>query len=514
MISTLDEAVEGREPFPEIVSVMAEFKPASVLGLDIGTSGVRACLFDDRGRDIKGASVRFELRGTGVEDLAVTDPKASFELVAQTIDELLASTIQTTSIELITISCFWHSLVGVDAEGLAITPVFTWADTRAARAARELRDRFDQTAVHARTGCRLHQSYWPAKLVWLRNEQPETFRSVSRWLSFGEYVVLRLFGETAASISMASGTGLFNHRSRAWDREITEALGVSLQSLPEIAGRNKTLRGMTDDYALRWPQLSEARLFPAIGDGAANSIGSGCATREKLALMIGTSGAMRVVYQGESPAELPPELWCYRVDQSRVIVGGALSDGGGLHAWLREMLLAGDDLESIEIALAGIEPDAHGLTVLPFWAGERSTGWSTQARGAILGLSLHTRPVEILRAAMEAVAYRFALITRALEPFAPDASVIASGTALRSSAVWTQMIADVLGRPVMLSGLSEASTRGAALLALEAVGKIQNIEELPVRVETTFEPNMVRHARYQEGLERQQCIYEQVMKEN
>lgn len=514
MISTLDEVVEGREPSTEIVSVMAEFRPASVLGLDIGTSGVRACLFDGRGRDIKGASVRLEQRGSGVEDLAVTDAVASFELVAQTIDELLARPVQTASIELITISCFWHSLVGVDVEGFAITPVFTWADTRAARAAKELRDRFDETAVHARTGCRLHQSYWPAKLLWLRNEQPETFRSVSRWLSFGEYVVLRLFGETAASISMASGTGLFNHQARAWDRELTQALGVSSESLSEIAVRNQTLQGMTDEYALRWPQLSEARLFPAIGDGAANNIGSGCTTSEKLALMIGTSGAMRVVYQGEPPAELPPELWCYRVDQSRVIVGGALSDGGGLHAWMREMLLANDDLESIEIALETMEPDAHGLTVLPFWAGERSTGWATEARGAILGLTLHTGPIEILRAAMEAVAYRFALIARALEPFAPDASVIASGTALRSSAVWTQMIADVLGRPVMLSGLSEASTRGAALLALEATGKIQNIEEVPTLVETTFEPDMRRHARYLEGLERQQRIYEHVIKEN
>ena len=511
MISTLDDVVK---PSPEVVSAMAEFKPASVLGLDIGTSGVRACLFDARGRDIKGTSVRLEHRASGLEDLAVADAAESFELVAQTIDEVLAKSLDNARIELISVSCFWHSLVGVDAKGLAVTPVFTWADTRAARAAGELRKRFEENAIHARTGCRLHQSYWPAKLLWLSTEQPETFRSVSRWLSFGEYVVLRLFGQTAASISMASGTGLFNHQTRAWDNELTQALGLSSGSLPEIAAPHKTLYGLTDDNSLRWPQLSQARLFPAIGDGVANSIGSGCSTRDQLALMVGTSGAMRVVYQGEFPAELPPELWCYRVDTSRVIVGGATSDGGGLHAWIREMLLSTDDLDSIEMVLEGMEPDAHGLTVLPFWAGERSTGWSTQARGAILGLDLHTGPMDILRAAMEAVAYRFALIMKALESFAPDASVIASGTALRSSAVWAQIMADVLGRPVTISGIFEASTRGAALLALEATGRIQNIAEVPIPLAKTFVPDMRRHERYLEGLERQQRIYERVIKEN
>jgi gluconokinase len=229
--------------------------------------------------------------------------------------------------------------------------------------------------------------------------------------------------------------------------------------------------------------------------------------------MIGTSGAMRLLYQGNPPNKLGPELWCYRADRKRVLVGGALSDGGGLHRWLRESLLQGADLQVIESALENLGPDEHGLTILPFWAGERSTGWSVNARGGILGLTLQTQPIEILRAAMEAVAYRFALIAKALEPLAPGASIIVSGNALRSSPAWMQIIADVLGQPVNLSASREASTRGAALLALEAAGKIQSIEELPVSIESAFEPDMSRHVRYQRGLERQQKIYERLMSE-
>ena len=100
-------------------------------------------------------------------------------------------------------------------------------------------------------------------------------------------------------------------------------------------------------------------------------------------------------YEGEPPTSLPPELWSYRVDRNRVIVGGALSDGGGLYQWLRETLLPNDDAESIERELFGMEPDSHGLTILPFWAGERSTGWNPDARGAFLGLTSQTRPIEI-----------------------------------------------------------------------------------------------------------------------
>ena len=125
-------------------------------------------------------------------------------------------------------------------------------------------------------------------------------------------------------------------------------------------------------------------------------------------------------------------------------------------------------------------------------------------------MTLTTRPIEILRAAMEAVAYRFALVANELDPFAPGARVVASGNALRFSPTWTQIVADVLGRPLVLSHRNEASTRGAALLALEAAGKIDNISDFPVSVATTFEPDMSRHERYRKGLKRQQHLYDQV----
>jgi gluconokinase len=297
----------------------------------------------------------------------------------------------------------------------------------------------------------------------------------------------------------------------AWDEELCRELDVAVAQVPAIAETDKAFNLLSGEHARRWPRLSEARVFPAIGDGAANNIGAGCTSRERVALMIGTSGAMRVLFEGAPPPELPPGLWCYRADRRRVTVGGALSDGGGLWAWMNEALRVSENREETERQLAAMEPDAHGLTVLPFWAGERSTGWHGAARGAILGLSMHTRPLEILRAAMEAVAYRFALIAEALEPFAPMARIIASGGALHASHAWAQMVADATGRPLEITGAEESSSRGAVLLALEASDKIKSIGGESAPVERMIEPDMIRHAHYTKARLRHEHLYERLV---
>ena len=486
-----------------------------VLALDIGTSSSRAALFDSFGNEIAGREARAERTlSTTLDGGAELNADEEVEQVARVVDAVLAGAPSiSASIEMVAVACFWHSLVGIDGEGRAVTPVFGWADTRAASAVEELRRQFDEPLMHARTGCRFHASYWPARLRWLQQEHSSLYRVVHQWMSFGEFLALRFFGETPTSVSMASGTGLLDERLCVWDDELLAWLGIGAGQLPAIAEEGKTFNGLRAEYARRWPRLRETRWFPAIGDGAANNIGAGCVTPERAALMIGTSGAMRVLSEDEPPAALPSALWCYRADRRRIVIGGALSDGGGLYHWMRDTLALSGNREEVERALTSIEPDAHGLTILPFWAGERSTGWTGAARGTITGLTMHTRAIEILRAAMEAVAYRFALIADTLRPFfAPDgAKIVASGGALSASPLWAQMLADVMNRPITLSGMRESSSRGAALLALEAAGKIKSIACVVAPLEQTYEPDMTRHARYRIGLERQQKVYEKLV---
>jgi gluconokinase len=494
-----------------------------VVALDIGTSSGRAVVFDAEGREVAGTQARVEWSFTTTrEGGAEVDADWLLEQTSRTLDETLARVASLNlRVEAVAVSCFWHSLVGVDAEGRALTPLYGWADTRAALEVAELRRRFDERAVHARTGCRFHASYWPAKLLWLKREKPDVWRECARWLSFGEFLALRVCGAEAASVSQASATGLFDQRRCAWDAELTDALGLRINQLPPLLPDDETTRAafhVAPRYAARWPQLSACLWFAAVGDGAANNVGAGCVNKTSVALMIGTSGAMRVLYEGEPPRALPASLWCYRADRRRVLVGGALSDGGWLYNWMRESLnlvvpADSDDDSKLERELAALAPDAHGLTLLPFWAGERSTNWNPQSSGAITGLTMHTRPVEIMRAALEAVAYRFAHIARALDAFAPSAEIRASGGALAASPLWSQMLADVLARPVHLSTAREASSRGAALLALESLGAIDHLADAPVGQSRTFEPDMQAHAIYRAAAERQEIVYQSLLKD-
>jgi gluconokinase len=306
---------------------------------------------------------------------------------------------------------------------------------------------------------------------------------------------------------MASGTGLFDQNRRKWDRKTLEALPAEESQLSAISDEPR--RGLAREWAERWPALREVPWLPAVGDGACSNVGSGCTGSDRLALMVGTSGAMRVLWKAES-VEIPDGPWCYRADAERYVMGGALSDGGNLIEWLRNTLRLPDPENSEEL-LSDMEPDSHGLTFLPLLAGERGPGWADRANGTVSGLSMTSKPVEILRAAMEAVAFRFAIIAEMLETASPgEKEVVASGGGLLNSPTWTRIMADTLGRPVTLSGVQEASSRGAALIALEALGGPE-IEATQAPLGETFEPDPGRHEIYMRALERQRQLYDAVL---
>ncbi len=495
---------------PTVLPNKAE--PPLVLTLDVGTSSTRGLLYDRLGRLVEGAEGREEYRvRTSAEGAAELDADELVERMCAVVDAVLergAGAVATHRIAAVATCTFWHSMVGVGAEGRAVTPLYTWADTRSSQAAERLKQRLDARAAHARTGAVLHPSYFPARLAWLEETQPELLARVARWMSPGEYFHWRLFGRTLCSVSMASGTGLFHQNRRCWDAELLAALPLRAEQLSPLVELDTRLAGLCPSYARRWPALAGAPWFPAVGDGACSNIGSGCTTPDRVALMVGTSGAMRVVW--EAPRiEVPAGLWCYRVDGRRFVLGGALSGGGEVFAWLRGLLaLDGLSNEELERQIGGQRADEHGLTVLPFPSGERSPGWAAHARAAITGLTLHTRPMDVLRAGLEAVAYRFALVHQQMQSqLPPTREIIASGGALLASPAWTEIMADVLGRPVIASGEAEASSRGAALLALESLGALARLEDAPAALGRVFEPDPERSARYAEGLERQERLY-------
>ncbi|HEV2423638.1 MAG TPA: gluconokinase [Terriglobia bacterium] len=479
-----------------------------ILALDVGSSSVRAIVYDALGRALTGA-------GNHIPYQMDTTPDGGVEIgadrllgiVCECIDGvLLHSKGALDRLGVVACCTFWHSLVGVGADGHPLTPVFSWNDTRSREDAAALLERVDVDSVHSRTGTRPHASYWPAKLRWLNRTRPDAFGRVARWMSPGEYIHFRLFGRTLCSVSMASGTGLFNPNVCAWDDGMLAESGIDSGQISPLARDDQSLSGLTAEFAKRWPALAQVPWTPALGDGACSNVGSGCVTRDAASLMVGTSGAMRVCWAADR-VRIPRGLWCYRANRQYALLGGALSNAGDVYAWcLNTLRLDSNDLEA---ELASIAPDAHGLTVLPFFSGERSTGWMDHARAAINGMTLSTRPVEILRAALEAVTYRFGAIYERLREEVPTiTAIVASGGGILNSPVWAQMMADVIGVPVVASAVPEASSRGAALLALDSLGFLDSLSSVPVPSGKLCEPEGSRRAAYRQGRERQERLYD------
>jgi gluconokinase len=469
-----------------------------VLAIDIGTSSIRATLYGRGLHPIRqGAHVPYRWRA-GRDGSVEATAGAIERAVARAIDAALDG--QSGPVDAVGIAAFWHSLMGVDAHGRAMTAVLPWTDTRSAREVDALRGRLDERAIHARTGCRLHSTYWPPRLRWFRDRDAKTFRRVRAWLSLPAYLERRWLGRHAESLSQASATGLFVHDTGEWDAELCEACGVDPDRLSRVVDLDDAGAEPSAAIARRWPQLRGARWVPPTGDGAANDVGAGCTSEGRTALMIGTSGALRQLWTTAASPNVPFGLWRYWLDGRRVVVGGALSNGGNLVDWMRRTL-ALDPGSRLETALARMPPDAHNLTVLPFFAGERSPDYLPDARAAISGLRLATTAAEILRAGLEAVAFRFLAVLEQLAPITAVTRIVATGTALTASRVWPQIMADVLGRPIGLPREAELTSRGAAIIAFEQLGVSPPAQELSLL--RTFHPDPESHAVYRAAAGRQ-----------
>jgi gluconokinase len=475
-----------------------------ILALDVGTSSVRAIGYDAAGLPLPGADARTAWEPvTTSEGAAELDAETLVTAAASTIDRCLEAAPGPPAA--VGASVFWHSLLALDETRRPLTGVITWADTRSASAAARLRSRLDETAVHARTGAPIHSTFFPAKVAWLREAQPELFARAATWCGFAEYLMFRLTSQLRVSLSMASGTGFLDQRAGTWDAGMLAACGIGPEHLPPI--EDAPVVGLAPPFSARWPQLLKVPWLPGSGDGACSNLGLDCATPERIAVNVGTSAALRVVT--DAPGDLPWGLWHYRVDGRRHLLGGATSEGGNVLSWARRVLALPEDHTALEDALAAVPADGHGLTALPFLAGERSPGWRGEARAAVTGIGLSTSAPEILRALLEAVAYRLADVYERLRPLAaPGHAVVASGGALHGSPVWSQIMVDALGVPIEVRESTEASSRGAALLALAGLGYPPPAPEPPGRV---LQPDPRRRDIYASARLRQARLYGSVV---
>ncbi|MGH2812513.1 MAG: FGGY family carbohydrate kinase [Actinomycetota bacterium] len=421
-----------------------------VLGLDVGTTRVKAMVFDAGGSPVTEPS----------SALTPRDPAELVEGVASVIDQQVD---EADEISAVGISCYWHGLLVLDQKGRPAGEIKSWQDLGAEESALELSAVIDPSDYHRRTGCFLHPSYPAMKIH--RLLETGGAPDGARFAGPAEWLIRSLFGRFATSSSMAGATGLARIGGEAYDPEVLSAVGVSEDRLPVID--DGTPAGLVPEFAQRWPSLTEARWLSPVGDGACAAAGSGCLTAaDRAALSIGTSAAVRLITN--SLPEAPDGLFVYSLPGGRSLVGGAVSNAGNLMAWARRAL--GLDDEDLEKALSQAE-GSHRLAVRPYLAGRRSPDWPTDSEAVIEGVTLETSGIDLLQALVEAASEDIASMVGQLESWAgslPD--LVASGGVVERHPAWVRLICRKTGRRLHQAPEENTAALGAALLAMEGLG--------------------------------------------
>ncbi len=404
-----------------------------VVGIDLGSSAVKGSCFD------------LTAMSTGREeavDCALIHPREGW--VEHDLACLEAALRQVLTVAprgaSVGFASAMHALVYLDGRGRPLGDAISWADQRSAEDARWLVSRDPEAAI--RTGTPLHPMAWPAKLRWARRQ--DWWPRVARVTDLKSYLWERVVGEVAPlDPSSASGTGLRAVGEAEWDWELLERLEIEASLLPEVrAGHRASWRGL--------------ELFLGGADGPLGNLGLGAVVEGRTAVSVGTSGAVRQFRS--RPDRVRDGLFLYALDTLGWVEGGAISNGGSVMEWLGEKSGGLDPTEISRCAYA-VAAGAGGLRVYPYFQGERAPFWRTGVESLVVGS--YDDFGTLARATLEGVAF---CLRRLLDMLGPGEEPLRCTGGMFSSDGWSQLLADVSGRPVGLGAIDQATALGAALL--------------------------------------------------
>lgn len=487
---------------------LADAELPLVLALDVGSTASRGMIYDAHGRPVgRRAKVphAFHTSSGGVSEI---DPDQVVEEIRQIIGELL-DPLDGEEVAGVAMDTFASSLVVIDEDGAPLTPCFTYADGRPGSQVDRLREELAEEKLQQRTGTRVHASYWPARLRWLAEDQPEVMARAAHYLSLGDYLILQLTGALATGTSSAAWTGLVDRHTAGWYPELVEISGITLDQLPPIHHLDQPVpvaEKQAAAIAKRWPTLAGAQWFAPITDGLAANVGLGAHDETAIGASCATSGALRVVVT-EMPEELPPGLWCYRVSHDRALIGGALNDVGRALNWA-DVTLAIDQVDPDDLAQALVdEPHPTTPLVLPFFTGERSTGWASDAHAVFTGVTAASVPIEVYRGVMEGIALSYARIGAQLREVAPQPEKLyAGGSVAADHPELMQIMADAMRTPVTPVTIKRSTLHGTALLALETLAP--GVRRAKPDRGPTLTPDYGRRRYYTERFQRFERVYD------
>lgn len=462
------------------------------IGIDIGTTATKAVVFSPLGQVLFQTSREYPMYHPQ-PNWSTQKPADLLRAVLECMQEVTQAYPEA---HFISFSAAMHSLLLLDEHNQPLTDCMLWADNRAAEQAERLRSTPEGKRIYQRTGIPIHTFSPLTKLWWLKEEEPTLFQQAHKFISAKEYIWHHLTGAFQIDSSMASGTGMLNLQALQWDREVLNDLGIREEQLSQVVPTTFFTQSLDAQHTL----------VIGAGDGPLASLGTGAIGEGKMALTIGTSGAIRLPVRGP---KVDPEMrtQCYHLLDDQYLSLGAVNNGAVVLQWLKENVLRTEaSFESLFEQAATVPAGADGLLFVPYLLGERAPIWDAKARGVMLGLDIQHRQEHFVRATMEGIVLGLRHIAEVLLPNAAERAHIeirASGGFAKSE-LWLQIVADVFQMRVVVAETVEGSAWGAVILGCKA---LQLAYSDGAGEEVVFDPNSAHAEVYEIAFEQFQKVY-------
>lgn len=473
----------------------------NIIGVDLGTTHCKIVVVNRNNKVVFSAKKACHSI-TGDDGMHEQDAEEICSLVLELLKQAFAHT-PATEVSCVSFSAAMHSLLAVDGAGKPTMNALTWADTRAAKYAAEIKQSGKAEEIYNNTGTPIHAMSPLCKLLWLKNEKPGVFNGAAKFISVKEYIFYKLFGRYVIDHSIASATGLFNIHTKQWNGDSLQLVGITIEKLSQPCEVTHAEKQMLPAIKKTLGIDADVDFVLGCSDGAAAQFGSGTLLSNEACVTIGTSGAVRTFAQ-QAVMHPQQKTFVYAFLQGLYLVGGATNNGGNTVQWFPKIFAqqAGSDdgLTAIAKMAEQSVPGAKSLLFVPYLHGERSPVWNAEATAQLTGLkSMHTVN-DVARAVIEGVLLNVWAIFNTLPGKESKDTIYANGGFFANNFM-AQMLADMGNKKVLLQEDADSSAMGAVYVGMLACGWMKDVLDVKkfTVTDTVFLPREKEHAVYKEA---------------
>lgn len=484
--------------------------PKYLIAHDLGTSGNKATLFTTDGEHVKSKVAGYDTNFFNA-NWAEQNPDDWWNAVCLSTKELMQG-VDKNEVAAVSFSGQMMGCLCLDKNGVPLRDHIIWADMRGTKEEEFIKENIDPREFYQIVGHKPSASYTLAKLLWIKNNEPDIYKNIYKVLNAKDYIAFKMTGRFITDYSDATGTNAFDLNTFEWSDRILDGVGVSRELFPEAVDSTCVVGELERGAAEECGLIAGIPVVIGAGDGTSATVGAGSVSEGVTYNCLGSSSWIATTTK--TPVfdeQMRTFNWAHAVP-GMVVPCGTMQAAGNSYAWMKKQLCGGEALrakqEGVSIydlingQIADAPAGSNGLYYLPYLIGERSPRWNPNAKGAFIGLTMEHTHADMLRSVVEGIGMNLRLILDIMRTQIDIKSIIALG-GLAKSDVCTQIFADIFGVDMLpLNHLEEATSIGAAVCAGVGVGALGSFEEVDKFVHPVgrLEPNEKNNALYEKML--------------